>query len=65
MDLHHPRAAALCAAVSAALVVGMAGTAAAFSPPDPPAAHFVADRLAPVTGGAATTPAVTGRTPAP
>lgn len=65
MDLHRPRAAALCAAMSAALVVGMAGTAVAFSPPEPPAAQLVAVPTAPPAGGPATTPAVTARTPAP
>jgi hypothetical protein len=58
------RAAALCAALSTALAVGMAVMAAAFSPPAPPGALILTDRPA-VSSGVPTTPATAGRTPAP
>ncbi len=60
------RAAVLGAALSTALVAGMAGTAIAFSPPDPPTALLVTGGAAVTTDGPATTPAaVAGRIPTP
>lgn len=66
MDLPRlPRAAALCAALSAALVIGMAGTAIAFSPPDPPVAQLVPAQVVVPALVPATTPALANRPPAP
>lgn len=63
----HIRAAVLGAALSAALVAGMAGTAIAFSPPaPPPTAHLVTSSTpVPPAGPAATPAAVAGRIPTP
>lgn len=60
-----PRAAALGAALSAALVVGMAGTAIAFSPPDPPLAQYAPAQVVVPAQPPATTPALANRPPAP
>lgn len=60
----HTRAAALCAALSTTLVVGMAVAAAAFSPPTVRGALLVADPPA-VTTSVPTAPATAGRTPRP
>ena len=69
MDVHRrTRAAALCAALSGALVVGMAGTAVAFSPPDPPEPPHGRPAVARAempADGPMTTPALTARVPAP
>lgn len=66
--LSRTRAAVLGAALSTALVAGMAGTTIAFSPPDPPTALLVTGGADGTSDGPATaTPAaaVAGRTPAP
>lgn len=64
MDVHRrTRAAALCAALSAALVVGMAGTAVAFAPPETPIG--LPARVEIPADGPMTTPAATTRSLAP
>lgn len=66
MDVHRrTRAAALCAALSAALVVGMAGTAVAFAPPETPIGLPVPARVEIPADGPMTTPAATTRSLAP
>ena len=60
------RAAVFGAALSTALIAGMAGTAMAFSPPDPTTAFLVTSGAAVTSDSPVATPAaVAGRAPAP